>query len=434
MASPREGKVMGVEVRAVGVTCNLACTYCYQHPIRDAGNFVAGYDLNAIKEALLRAGEPFTLFGGEPLLMPMEDLEELLRFGYEHWGYNSIQTNGSLITDRHIELFRRYRCHVGISVDGPDELNDARWAGSLEKTRDMTARTMRAIDRLLDAGLVPSLIVTLHRLNASEDRRPKLKAWLREMDAKGVTSARLHELEVDHPLVRARLKLTEEETIAAFRDMRALERSLSRLRFDVFADITRMLLGEDNHATCIWTGCDPWATRAARGIHADGTETNCTRPFKDGVDWPKAEASGFERYLALYHTPQEYGGCGGCRFFLACRGNCPGTGIVGDWRNRSESCGLWKALMEDAEQELVSQGKIPVSLHPKRSEWEADLLRQWAAAQPARLSAGGHVRSEPCVCRHGDDHGDSPHGDAHGDHWDLRALGGVRGVAPVGAP
>ncbi len=47
--------------------CSLACEFCYQAPIRDAGNQAgADYDMDAMKRALEAAGYHFTVFGGEP--------------------------------------------------------------------------------------------------------------------------------------------------------------------------------------------------------------------------------------------------------------------------------------------------------------------------------------------------------------------------------
>ena len=133
---------MSTELNPVGVTCNLSCPYCYEHPMRDAGNFTRGYDMAAMKKALEAANSPFSLFGGEPLLVPLADLEELFRWGLEKWGSNGVQTNGTMITPEHVVLFKKYKVSVGLSLDGPDELNDSRWAGSIEKTRIMTASAM----------------------------------------------------------------------------------------------------------------------------------------------------------------------------------------------------------------------------------------------------------------------------------------------------
>jgi len=135
---------MTVELRPLGVACNLACQYCYQQPQRDAGNQRTPYDLEKMKRAIARVGGPFTLFGGEPLLMRFEDLEDVFTWGLEKFGANSIQTNGALIEERHIELFYRCKVSVGISIDGPDDLNDVRWNGGVEKTRKTTRISNRS--------------------------------------------------------------------------------------------------------------------------------------------------------------------------------------------------------------------------------------------------------------------------------------------------
>ena len=72
---------MSVELRPLGVACNIQCQYCYQNPQRDAGNVPRSYDIDAMKAAVEREGGPFTLFGGEALLVPEDDLEELLPLG-----------------------------------------------------------------------------------------------------------------------------------------------------------------------------------------------------------------------------------------------------------------------------------------------------------------------------------------------------------------
>ena len=92
---------------------------------------------------------------------------------------------------------------------------------------------------------------------------------------------------------------------------------------------------------------------------------------KDGIDFVKAGREGFERYLALYHAPQDAGGCHGCRFFLMCKGQCPGGSINGDWRNRSSKCDLWMALFPRFEAELIAKGRTPLSISPHRRGLEA---------------------------------------------------------------
>jgi uncharacterized protein len=377
---------MGVELRPLGVRCNIQCQYCYQNPQRDAGNLTRSYDLDLMKAAIKAEGGPFALFGGEPLLVPERDLEELWSWGLEQFGQNTVQTNGTLVNDEHVRMFHAYKVGVGISIDGPGELNDVRWHGTLGKTRAATARTEKAIERLCEEGLKPSLIVTLHRANASAEKLPRLHQWLRDLDEMGVHSARLHLLEAENEDIRTRYALSVEENIAALTSFADLQSELSLLKFDVFADMRQMLLGQDTGVACVWSACDPYTTQAVQGVEGQGQRSNCGRTNKEGIDFAKAGKPGFERYLALYATPQEHGGCRDCRFFLMCKGQCPGTAIDGDWRNRTEHCEVWQTLYARLEADLVAQGLTPLSLRPERQDLENAHLERWAQGRNAHMS------------------------------------------------
>lgn len=370
---------MGVELRPFGVACNLSCRYCYQNPMREAGNLRQQHDMARMKAALDKAGEPFTLFGGEPLLMRVADLEELFAYGHARHGGSSVQTNGVLITDAHIDLFRRYRVNVGVSIDGPGALNDARLDRKASKTRASTAAAEANIARLCREHQPPGLIVTLHRGNAAAAHLPAMMAWMRSLDALGIRSVRLHVLEVDDPAVGAELALSARENVAAILAFAELQGGLTQLRFDLVDEMKKLLLGNDRQTTCVWNACDPYATRAVRGIEGNGQSSNCGRTNKDGVDYVQADRHGHERTVALWHTPQAEGGCGGCRFFLMCKGQCPGTAIDGDWRNRSEQCDIWMHLFAVLENQLLRDGATPLSIDPLRGEREAAAVARWAA-------------------------------------------------------
>ncbi|MGJ5008491.1 radical SAM protein [Bradyrhizobium oligotrophicum] len=374
--TPVEEIVMGVELRPLGVTCNIMCQYCYQNPLRDSGSLRPRYDIDAMLAALAEDDEPFTLFGGEPLLLPLPDLERLWAFGLARFGRNRIQTNGTLITDRHMELFATYAVHVGISIDGPDALNDVRWAGSLDRTRDLTKSVDRAIAGLCERDLHPSLIITMHRGNGLPQHWPSMDSWLLEMQARGVRNVRLHALEVDSPAVQAHWAMTDPETIAAFLHFYRFEREhLTSMRFDIFDEMRALLRGLDDQTGCVWHGCDPYTTGAVHGIEGFGERSNCGRTNKRGIDFIKTEAAGYERSIALWFTPQPAGGCRDCRFFAMCKGQCPGTSIDGDWRNRSAQCALWTALFVQIEEDLLAAGETPLSCDPRRAEIEHRLIK-----------------------------------------------------------
>jgi uncharacterized protein len=376
---------MTVEISPGGLTCNLGCRYCYQSSQRRVHDPRKGCDLERIKAAAGREGRSFVLFGGEPLLVPEPVLEDLWAWGLQRFGSNGIQTNGTLVNDNHVRMFKQYKVLVGISIDGPGELNDLRWAGSLEATRAATRRSEDVIERLVREHIPASLIVTLHRANASESRLPMMNVWFRRLDRLGISNVRLHILESENSAVRERFGLSSEENIRAFLNFARLEEELKTLRFDVFGDIRRLLAGKDREATCVWSACDPYTTQSVHGVEAMGQRSNCGRANKEGINFVKSPRTRFERYIALYHTPQQDGGCQGCRFFLMCKGECPGTAIDGDWRNKTEHCEVWKELFTHFEAAMQSEDSEPVSRSPRRPEIERRFLRAWSNGKAVTL-------------------------------------------------
>jgi uncharacterized protein len=342
-----------------------------------------------MKTAVEAEGGPFTLFGGEPLLLPLKDLEHLLAWGFERFGENSLQTNGAPIRDEHISLFRRYKVSVGISLDGPGELNAVRSArsGRAESTAKATARVESAIRRLCEADMPPGLIVTMHARNARGEALTTMNDWFRELHSMGVSFVILHILESETDEVRKTLGLTTEENMAALLNFRELQRSLPKLRFSLFDELRGLLLGDDENASCVWNACDPYTTRAVRGVEGMGQRSNCGRVNKEGIDFEKTDQPGFERYIMLQDTDQASGGCAGCRFFLMCKGYCPGSSIGGDWRNRTEHCELWKGLFAHFEAELVGEGETPLSLRPDRPALEAAMVGHWKAGRNPSLAS-----------------------------------------------
>lgn len=453
---------MSVEVTPLDMACNLGCEYCYQSNLRQAGNTVAGkYDMDAMLQALEAEGQRFTVFGGEPLLVPLPDLERLWAFGLERYGGNGIQTAGNLATEEHLAAFERYQVNVGISMDGPGELNDVRSAGTLEQTRAATERSHQLLLRLCREGKRPSLIVTLHRGNATPERLPRLVEWLRDLDRAGLRWCTVHLLEVESPEVAEQWRLPTEHEVAALRRLAQLEHEL-QLRFDLFTNMRNLLLGLDrladrdgeewvctacehrwplavredgrmdwpsncpecNHRapSCVWGACDPWTTTAVRGVSSQGQRSNCQRTNKAGINMLKAESYGFERQGALHRTPQADGGCQGCRFFAMCKGQCPGTAINGDWRNRSEHCEVYLELFAQLEADLVAAGEEPVSLRGDLADIEATMLAAWAGGHNVTIYAAmRHLDgTEPLQLGAADAHADVPHGDSdvHQDHLD----------------
>jgi uncharacterized protein len=425
---------MTTEVNLVGMRCGakqggLSCTYCYQGAVREFSENRAPLvvDHAAIQKAVLRtAGKAgFNIFGGEPLLGNVEDIRKVWAFGLEKYGKNGVQTSGRPMTEEHFQMLKDYKVHVGFSIDGPGDLNRPRWAGSTAATLEATATSIGWLERCLREGIGASVICTLHRLNASAERLPQLMDWFRDLDAKGLKAARLHTLELDGPTKY--LALSTDEKVEALWTAFQLEKHEARnLRFDIFEDMLKLIRAEDDQTTCVWNACDPWTTPAVQGVAADGSRSLCQRVNKDGRPFIDAPRGPLVRQFVLAATPQEDGGCKGCRFFAMCKGHCPGTAIDGDWRKRTVDCEMWFRLFERLEAAEVEAGRVPLSLAPDRATIEERLKDAWAqghhlSLKQARQGGGPVVRRHP-----GHYHGDVPHGDSHGDHTDATMAREVR--------
>lgn len=130
-------------VLKVSERCNINCTYCYyfngkdqtykERPAKislDTVKNVALFLVQGAKEAGVKKIH-IGLHGGEPLLLTkpiFDNVCALLRETIEKEGGRSLtlalQTNGTLIDDEWVNLFHQHKIHVGVSLDGPEEVND----------------------------------------------------------------------------------------------------------------------------------------------------------------------------------------------------------------------------------------------------------------------------------------------------------------------
>ncbi len=130
-------KPLYVMLKPVGALCNLACDYCYylekSKLYTHNPRHVMSEELleRFIKEYIESQTMPqvmFTWHGGETLMRPLSfykravELQKLYAQGRQI--DNSIQTNGTLLTDEWCEFFRENNFLVGISIDGPQDFHD----------------------------------------------------------------------------------------------------------------------------------------------------------------------------------------------------------------------------------------------------------------------------------------------------------------------
>lgn len=407
---------MTTELLPVGNACNLRCRYCF---CDDRSRPTCDRMPEMMELAAKQGGSHIALHGGEPLLMPFEQLKEYFELCRKHGCKPGMQTNGSLISERHIALFAEYGAGIGVSIDGPGELNDLRISrcGDPEVTRAMTRRTMLNIVRMRRAGVAVDVIITMHRLNGVPGKIERLLRFTDWLVSLGVRHANFHWLQPVDP--SADYVLSSDEEIEAFMTLARYYDTRTDRRWVPFEDIKSALRG-DGQRLCLWNGCDPLSTPAVYGIRADLSVGNCERLGT----WLKADRPGYERYQCLAQADMAHGGCADCRWFGICLGGCPGECIDNDWRNRTIHCRTIQALMRHYEDQLLAAGITPVSVPERRRALLDTLMASWrngiSCASGHGDSHGDHTdATRQRSGGHGDvPHGDS-HGDAHGDHTDA---------------
>jgi uncharacterized protein len=164
----------------VASRCNLNCSYCYVFNMADStwkGRPALMSD-EVFEAALARAlhqcrvtGQDRILIafhGGEPCLIGHDRFDAWCGRAQEVLGkivkvHLVMQTNGTLLDSRWIDLLRKYRVSVGISMDGPQEIHDAmRVDHRKQGSYDSVVRGLR----LLQEGEVPYGIGCLIPLGA----------------------------------------------------------------------------------------------------------------------------------------------------------------------------------------------------------------------------------------------------------------------------
>lgn len=140
--------------------CNIDCSYCYL-PARNNSKKISGTTLEILIQRILEEGLvnnhlSIVWHAGEPLAVGVDYFGELIELIHskvrEISVSHSIQTNGTLINQQWCDIIKTYNIRIGISVDGPQELNDLqRVSRSGKSTFD---KTMGGV-ALLRANKIP---------------------------------------------------------------------------------------------------------------------------------------------------------------------------------------------------------------------------------------------------------------------------------------
>ena len=126
-----------VVVKPIGPLCNLNCGYCFylekqalfapNEKYRMTDDVLRALIVNYISSQPTPLVE-FVWQGGEPTLVGIDFFQRVIEL-QKHFAAaktitNSLQTNGTLLTDEWCAFLKKHNFMVGISLDGPKEIHD----------------------------------------------------------------------------------------------------------------------------------------------------------------------------------------------------------------------------------------------------------------------------------------------------------------------
>jgi len=390
---------LSVMWKTVSNYCNMACDYCYFDGSAGHGGKKPRIDQELL-ETFIRdymAGSggkaSFVWQGGEPLLAGLDFFREVVRLQALHAPPgtvigNSVQTNGTLIDEEWARFFRQYNVFVGVSLDGPRDIHDARrpfgsGAGSFDAA-------MRGIAWLRRYGVEFNVLTVVHRGNVREAAR-LMDFYERE----GFTHVQFI------PCMSFKARDAEadglyEITPAEYGDFlcEAFDRwwndGRPRLSVRFFDNVLARYLGREAESCVQRPTC-------ARTLILDGNgdaypcDFYMNREYRLGnvgeqsigeiVDHPA-----YRRFLTLKsELPDD---CRACEYFGLCHGGCPrNRGWSGGRAVRPDYfCAAYRRIFAHAHDRLVA---LAAAI---RADWKRELLAR-----------GGTLpgRNEPCFCGSG---------------------------------
>lgn len=181
-----------IMIKPAGSLCNLDCHYCYY---LDKADIYGGHQprmtadmLEKVVKEYIDANDvpqvQFNWHGGEPLVLGLDFYKKALEFEKKYAGgktvYNTLQTNGTLITDEAAAFFAENNFLIGISVDGPADIHDKfRKDKGGAPTFD---KVMRGIGMLHRHGVQFNTMTTINK--ASEGRGLEVYEFLKQIGSR----------------------------------------------------------------------------------------------------------------------------------------------------------------------------------------------------------------------------------------------------------
>jgi uncharacterized protein len=416
-------KRIHVLAKPTGSTCNLNCDYCFylkKESLYPGSRFrMSDEVLEAYLSQLIAAHRTDTVAvawqGGEPTLMGLDFFRRAVALQETHRRpgmrfENTLQTNGTLLTEEWCAFLRENNFLVGISLDGPREIHDAhRRDKGGGPTFDRVLRGLRLLQR---HGVETNVLVTVNRTNAEAPlaiyrflRDEAGVSWIQFIPAIERMQAGVVSPHQEGTSVSAR-SVTPEQWGTFLTDIfdEWVRRDVGKVFVQTFEAAVRSWLGLGSSGMCIF---DPTCGHGLALEH-NGDLYACDHFVEPShllgniLKTPMADLAGSDQQQRFGRAKLESlpRFCRECEVRFACNGECPKNRFITTPEGEpglNYLCAGYKSFFEHADTPLKLLAELL-----RRGRPAAQVMTLLAQAE-GRAEAGPEKigRNAPCPCGSG---------------------------------
>ena len=346
-------KPLYVMPKPVSSMCNLSCRYCYYLEKANlyrnedkAGRFTMSEDLleRFIRDYIESQTMPQVLFswhGGEALMRPLSFYKRVVelqkRYARGVQIDNSIQTNGTLLTDEWCEFFRENGWLVGVSIDGPQEFHDEYRRNKMGQPS--FRKVMQGINLLNKHGVEWNALAVVNDFNA--DYPLDFYNFFKEIDCRYIQFTPIVERLYPHKDGR-HLASPMDNGKVSLADFSVSPEQWGEFLVTLFdewvkEDVGKYFIQLFDATLANWVGQQPGVCTMARTCgHAGVMEYNGDVYSCDHFVFPEYKLGNIRTHTLvemMYGERQQQFGmdkyaklpaqCKNCEFLFACNGECP---------------------------------------------------------------------------------------------------------------
>lgn len=328
-------KNLNLLIKPASSSCNLRCRYCFYYDVAD-NREVKNYGImnddtleNMVKKVFddVEYSANFAFQGGEPTMAGIEFFEKFHKFVEK---YNtkkiivnfSLQTNGTLLNKKWLELFKKHNYLIGLSLDGNKEMHDTFRIDA--KGEGTFSRVLKAAKMMKKAEVEFNILCVVNKLIAQNGKLVynffrnngfRYYQFIPCLDSLSCSE------EKDYTLTAEDYGKFLDETFNLWYEDMMLGKRISVRHFDNY---TKILLGEEPEACDMVGHCNMNAV-----LESDGSMYPCDFYVLDEFKVGNINESSFEelfkseaemRFLRTSLAVDEK--CKVCRYFKICRGGC----------------------------------------------------------------------------------------------------------------